>query len=118
MPRATAQNTVPPASKKPENAVKGRTEEKKKSPSLTPSESESEEKSSNPEPKSKENGGVGKETATTGAAIIEGTDGALPIVPVWIKGPKGTVKSYALLDTGASRSLVEEGLAEELGLDG
>jgi len=57
-------------------------------------------------------------TTTAGASIVEGTDGALPIVPVWLQGPSGTIKTNALLGTGASRSLMEEELAAELGLDG
>ncbi|CAL8137644.1 unnamed protein product [Orchesella dallaii] len=52
------------------------------------------------------------------AAIVEGCDGPLPILPVKIRGPAGVRRTYALLDCGASASLICKQLANEIGLNG
>ncbi|UYV72841.1 hypothetical protein LAZ67_10000953 [Cordylochernes scorpioides] len=53
-----------------------------------------------------------------GEAVIKGCEGSLPIVPVMIQGPKGIRRVYALLDTGASRSMISKSLADGVGLRG
>ncbi|UYV84339.1 hypothetical protein LAZ67_X001892 [Cordylochernes scorpioides] len=57
-------------------------------------------------------------TVVNGEAVIKGCDGPLPIIPVVIKGPSGKHRTYALLDTGASRTLISKGLADSVGLEG
>ncbi|UYV78579.1 hypothetical protein LAZ67_16002055 [Cordylochernes scorpioides] len=57
-------------------------------------------------------------TVVNGEAAIKGCDGPLPIIPVVIKGPGGKHRTYALLDTGASRTLISKGLADSVGLEG
>jgi len=42
----------------------------------------------------------------------------LPIIPVMVRGPKRTERVFALLDTGASFSMIEEEVATRLGLEG
>ncbi|UYV60892.1 hypothetical protein LAZ67_1002688 [Cordylochernes scorpioides] len=57
-------------------------------------------------------------TVVNGEAVIKGCDDPLPIIPVVIKGPGGKHRTYALLDTGASRTLISKGLADSVGLEG
>jgi hypothetical protein len=40
------------------------------------------------------------------------------IAPVILKGPKGTIRVYALFDEGAGVTMLEEEIAEKIGLDG
>ena len=42
----------------------------------------------------------------------------LQVVPVTFYGPKGYFKTYAMLDTGSTCSLLLADVAEKLGLDG
>ncbi|CAL8125361.1 unnamed protein product [Orchesella dallaii] len=53
-----------------------------------------------------------------GVTLIEGADGPLGIVPVKIRGPNGIRKTFALLDSGATCSFIDEKLANELGIQG
>ncbi|XP_058449050.1 uncharacterized protein LOC131429011 [Malaya genurostris] len=41
-----------------------------------------------------------------------------PIVPVTLRGPRGVVTTFALLDDGSSMTLIEEGLARQIGAVG
>lgn len=42
----------------------------------------------------------------------------LKVCPVVVSGPRGEVKTYALLDEGATISLIDKELADEIGADG
>jgi len=59
-------------------------------------------------------------TGMFNTAIVTGTDGPLQIIPVRIKKANGNgyIKVHALLDGGATRSMMLKSLANELGLDG
>lgn len=52
-------------------------------------------------------------------SYIDGMDGPLPIVTVRLRGKNGMVRiAYALLDSGATRTLIDKKLAEDLQLEG
>ncbi|UYV72186.1 hypothetical protein LAZ67_9002131 [Cordylochernes scorpioides] len=51
-------------------------------------------------------------TVVNGEAVIKGCDGPLPIIPVVIIGPGGKHRTYALLDTGASQTLISKASGE------
>ncbi len=52
-------------------------------------------------------------------SYIDGMDGPLPIVTIRVRGKNGRVRiTHALLDSGATRTLIGKNLAEELQLDG
>lgn len=59
-------------------------------------------------------------TETVAAAIhhADGHNVWLKICPVQLKGSRGTIKTYALLDEGSSTTLIDEDLAELIGADG
>src|SRR5207237_7193268 len=43
---------------------------------------------------------------------------AYPVLPVLLKGPKGEKKVYAMLDKCSAYTIIDAGLADELGLEG
>src|SRR3989442_1119376 len=52
-------------------------------------------------------------------SYIDGMDGPLPIVALRVRGKNGRVRiAHALLDSGATRTLIDKKLAEDLQLDG
>ncbi|UYV84585.1 hypothetical protein LAZ67_X002713 [Cordylochernes scorpioides] len=63
-------------------------------------------------------GGIVNIMVINGEAVIKSCDGPLPIVPVMIRGPKNIRRVYALLDTGASRSMISKSLADGVGFRG
>lgn len=52
------------------------------------------------------------------AAVIEGTDGPLMILPVKMKkaNGKGTITVYGMLDNGATHSMILKSLVKDLGI--
>lgn len=55
------------------------------------------------------------------ASVNHSTDATkvlLKVCPVTIKGPKGSVDTYALLDEGSTVTLIDQDLADQIGADG
>lgn len=56
--------------------------------------------------------------ATINVASTSSSSSSLPVIPIKIRNGNKITTCYALLDTGASCTMIESDLAEEIGLDG
>ena len=52
------------------------------------------------------------------SSFVQGSDGPQSIVMVKVRGPRGTAKAFALLDSGASCTLIKKELADAIGASG
>ncbi|XP_072930335.1 uncharacterized protein [Epargyreus clarus] len=72
--------------------------------------------STKPEEYTKESGSDLAVVTSTRPKTLETT--FLKIVPVTIKGPKGSLETFALLDEGSTVTLIEESIAQDIGAIG